>query len=297
MKIRTNAYQQEEIDGMTIAYPYAYHHVDLSRTYTPWHWHEELEFTCVLQGKMNFYTSEGMYELQAGDVMFTNSNVLSRVENAGDCIIESHIFNKILLGGHYKSVFETAYMDPVLLNRGVTGLVLNGKTDREKQIQKAVRNLSALRGKPGEEFRIRNALSEIWLMLLELLQETEQKPPAASVYQDRIMNMMAYIQENYAGKLTLDQIAAAASVSRRECIRTFQNSIHESPFEYLMDFRIKKAQNLLKESEGDHRSITEIALQTGFSSSAYFSKIFRRLTGITPREYRNRFGREAADRD
>ncbi|MBR0399081.1 MAG: AraC family transcriptional regulator [Eubacterium sp.] len=289
MKIRTNAYQQEEIEGMTVTYPYVCHFVDLKTTYTPWHWHEELEFTCVLQGELNFYTQDGTFSLREGDVFFTNSNVLSRIENVSDCRIVSHIFNKVLLSGHYKSVFETMYMDPILLNRGVTALVLQGRTDTEKKIQKSVRNLSQLHGSAGEAFRVRNALSEIWLLLLDLLQETEQKPAASSVYQDRIMDMLAFIQEHYAEKLTLEQIAASASLSRRECIRTFQNSIHESPFEYLLDFRIKKAQNMLTAPETADLTITEIALQTGFSGSAYFGKIFRRLTGMTPREYRNRY--------
>ena len=289
LRIRTNAHQQEEIEGMTIEFPYVYHLVDLKNTYTPWHWHEELEFTHVVSGHTRLLTSENVYELKEGDAFFTNTNVLTRTDNnTSGCVIESHIFNKVLLSGHYKSVFESAYLDPVLLDRNISALIISGNTGTEKRILTELKKLTALQSEKNREFRIRNVLSEIWLLLLEVLQETEQKPAASSVYQSRVMDMLSFIQEHYDEKLTLDQIAAAASLSRRECLRTFQNSIHESPFEYLLDYRVKRAQDLLAAETGEELSITEIALRTGFSGSAYFSKIFRRLTGMTPSEYRKK---------
>ena len=286
MKIRTNVYQQEEVAGITIEFPYTYHYVDLKQTYTPWHWHEELEFTYVVSGRTKLLTSENSFMLHAGEAFFTNTNVLSRTENEESCIIESHIFNKVLLSGHYKSIFETEYMDPVLLNRNITALILTGKTESERKILRELKRLASIRGNKREAFRIRNILSEIWLFLLDLIQETDQQLRTVSVYNERIMQMMSYIQEHYAEKLTLEKIASAASLSKRECLRTFQNSIHESPFEYLLDYRVKMAQRLLTAAETAEVSITEIALQTGFSGSAYFGKIFKRVTGMTPGAYR-----------
>ena len=79
------------------------------------------------------------------------------------------------------------------------------------------------------------------------------------------------------------QIAAAAVVSKRECLRCFQSCIQRTPIEYLLDYRIQMAERLLRTTE---LPVTEIALQTGFSNSAYFTKVFRQLRGLSPSQFR-----------
>ena len=59
--------------------------------------------------------------------------------------------------------------------------------------------------------------------------------------------------------------------------------INETPYEYLMEYRIGQAQRLLKQTE---KSVLEIANETGFSEGAYFAKIFKRAAGKTPLQYR-----------
>ena len=95
--------------------------------------------------------------------------------------------------------------------------------------------------------------------------------------------MMTFIQENFSQKISLEEFAASASISTREALRCFQSSIHETPFEYLISYRIEAAKKLLKSTD---LSITEFALQTGFSNSSYFSKIFKRTCHSTPLNYR-----------
>ena len=101
--------------------------------------------------------------------------------------------------------------------------------------------------------------------------------------QDRILTMISFIQENFAEKLTLEEIADSAAVSTRECLRCFQSSIRQSPMDYLISYRIQVAKKLLETT--DH-SITEIALRCGFNSNSYFTKIFHRTCGKTPNAYR-----------
>ena len=95
--------------------------------------------------------------------------------------------------------------------------------------------------------------------------------------------MMSFIQENYVEKLTLEQIADAASISTRECLRCFRESIRQSPTDYLIEYRVQVAKKLL---ETTNLSITEIALRCGFNSNSYFTKIFHRSCGKTPNAYR-----------
>ena len=105
------------------------------------------------------------------------------------------------------------------------------------------------------------------------------------VSQERIQIMLSYIHQHYNEKLTLEQIAEAAMVSKRECLRCFQTCIQKPPFAYLIDYRIQMAERLLTSSS---LTVTQIALETGFNNSAYFTKIFKELRGITPSQYRSR---------
>ena len=98
--------------------------------------------------------------------------------------------------------------------------------------------------------------------------------------------MLAFLQENYARKLTLQDIAQAGAVSTRECLRCFQNSIHQSPIEYLTEYRIQAAAKLLESTE---LSVTEISMRTGWGSGSYFTKTFREIRGKTPNAYRKEY--------
>jgi transcriptional regulator GlxA family with amidase domain len=96
--------------------------------------------------------------------------------------------------------------------------------------------------------------------------------------------MTLFIEENYRRRLTLDDIAASVGVSKREALRCFQCSVPLSPIEYLNKYRLKQASNLLLSTS---QSITEIAEITGFESTSYFDRLFKREFRTTPRKHRN----------
>lgn len=285
MKLRIRNNQMEEVEGLHNEYPYAFHHVDLERTAVPWHWHEALEFDYVLQGSVTVSTVGQTQTFQKGEGFFINSDTLTAMVNDGNCLIDSHLFHPVFLSGHFKSVFETKYLNPVIQNRNLDLLPLRGQTQPQKQLLQKLRQLSQLQSSRDMEFQTRNLLSEIWLLLLDELENTQIKA-TASRNQDRILTMMAYIQENYAAKLTLEDIAASAAVSTRECLRCFQAAIHQSPMDYLISYRVQAAAKLL---ETTNLSITEIAMATGWGSSSYFTKMFHRLQGKTPNAHRKAY--------
>lgn len=282
MKLRILNNRMEEVEGLYNEYPYVFHNVDLSKTLIPWHWHEELEFCYVQTGSVKVSTAGQSQVFQKGEGFYINSNVLTAMTDGADCIIDSHLFHPVFLGGHFKSVFETKYLNPVLQNRNLDMLPIRGETELQRHLLQKLRQLSKLQEAPDVELQTRNLLSEIWLLLLEELNHTQLKSlPAKN--QDRILTMMAYIQENYARKVTLQEIAEASAVSTRECLRCFQASIHQSPMEYLVEYRIQMAAKLL---ETTNLSVTEIAMRTGWGSNSYFTKMFHRIRGKTPNAYR-----------
>ena len=284
MKLRIGENSMEDIEGLESAYPYVCHRVDLAATAVPWHWHEALEFGYVVSGSMKVTTVDGCVEFRQGQGFFMNSNVLSTMERQGDCVLESHLFHPIFLGGHFNSVFETKYLHPVTRNRHIELVALTGENAVQRRVLQKLEKLAQLQTERDTEFQTRNLLSEIWLLILEeIRQRGEEKPAVNRQSRDRILTMMAFVRENFREKLSLEEIAASAAVSTRECLRCFRQSIGQSPMEYLIACRVEEGAKLLEQTR---LSVTEIAMQTGFGSAAYFSKLFRRQTGKTPGEYR-----------
>lgn len=103
---------------------------------------------------------------------------------------------------------------------------------------------------------------------------------------DKLKAMMIYIHEHYAEKLSVEQIASSAFISERECFRVFRDYLSITPAEYLRNYRLQKACQMLIEGS---ESITAVGLACGFGSNSYFGKIFRENIGCTPQEYR-RYG-------
>ncbi len=136
--------------------------------------------------------------------------------------------------------------------------------------------------KPGYEFKVRDALSEILLFVKD---RSLLLPPRdiAAIPKLRVKQMLAYIDGNLGNPMTVKDIADAASICPRECQRIFRRYLHYRPMEFVQRRRIFTAAGLLT-STGS--SVTEIALSCGFQSPSYFSRQFKLLTGSTPGEYR-----------
>jgi len=285
MKLRIRSNQMEEVEGLYNEYPYVFHHVDLSRTRIPWHWHEALEFCYVHQGSVKVSTAGQTLVFEKEQGFFINSNVLTAMTEGDGCIIDSHLFHPVFLGGHFKSVFETKYLDPVIQNRNLDLLPLRGETKVQTQLLQKLRQLSLLQSQENVEFQTRNLISEMWLLLLDELQNARPTGSGAK-NQDRILTMLAFIQENFGQKLSLQDIANAGAVSTRECLRCFQAAIRQSPVEYLLEYRVQMAMKLLETTD---LPVTEIAMQTGWGSSSYFAKMFHRFRGKTPNAHRKEY--------
>lgn len=91
-----------------------------------------------------------------------------------------------------------------------------------------------------------------------------------------------YICYHYSYPITIEEIAAFVGISRSHLFRCFQYHLSLSPKEFLTNYRIKQACQLLKDS---NLSITSISKSVGFENNLYFSKAFHKKKGVTPTDY------------
>ena len=89
----------------------------------------------------------------------------------------------------------------------------------------------------------------------------------------------------YADPLDVRAVAAVARVSEAHFIRRFRATFGETPHRYLQRRRVERAMFLLRETD---RSVTDICLETGFTSLGTFSRTFREIVGEPPSAYRSR---------
>ncbi|HET7900528.1 MAG TPA: AraC family transcriptional regulator, partial [Candidatus Nanopelagicales bacterium] len=95
----------------------------------------------------------------------------------------------------------------------------------------------------------------------------------------------------YADALTVDDMAAAACLSRAHFSREFRRAFGESPYSYLLTRRLERAATLLR---GTDYSVADICMQVGLSSVGSFTTSFTRRYGVPPTEYRASFPSAAA---
>lgn len=93
----------------------------------------------------------------------------------------------------------------------------------------------------------------------------------------------AFIAERYADNLSLDEMAEAVGISKQHMIQVFKQTYNRTPGEYLNEYRIEKAKQLLASQES---RIADIGQAVGFNSNSYFAKVFKQHTGITASDYR-----------
>lgn len=98
-------------------------------------------------------------------------------------------------------------------------------------------------------------------------------------------DVIRYIQLHYKEDLRVTQIAESLQISENYLSRTFNNCVGVSIPNYINTFRIGKAQDYLKNT---NMKIYEIAHTLGYNSVSYFNTAFRKVTGVTPAQYRNR---------
>ena len=143
-----------------------------------------------------------------------------------------------------------------------------------------------LNDKFGYEIKLREALTEIWLMLFELSRPMREKKGEHNKSNDKIKLMMIYIHEHYREKISIPELAAAAYLSERECYRVFHDCLHMTPVEYIKAYRLQAACQMLAKGQ---EAVTVISHECGLGSSSYFGKVFREYAYCSPTEYRKKW--------
>lgn len=124
---------------------------------------------------------------------------------------------------------------------------------------------------------------ELYLALALLVRHASAPPEAEPDDHEMVRKAINYIDANYAYPISVEDIARYAGVSRSTLFRQFRKSLGLSPKEYLEHYRIRRAKHLLRHTD---LTVGSVSISVGYDNGLYFSKVFRKVTGRTPSEWR-----------
>lgn len=283
--LNRNHAQKELQPHGTVEFPcaaYASRHTDAPGDTIPWHWHEELEVIFVAAGTLKLQIPGGEYLLQEGSLVVLNGNVLHSLSGHPAGELRSMVFSPFLITGGTDTVFYKNYVRALLACPDFSVWQAEPGPD----VKRFSAAFSAMETDAfAYEFTVRENPSQLLLhCYAQLLPRLSAQKPAKSADTVRIEQMLQYMQASYAEPIALADIAQAAGLSERECLRCFHRTISDSPVQYLLKYRLMQGAALLRASPA--ASIAEVSAACGFDSPSYFSKQFRRFYQRPPREYR-----------
>jgi AraC-like DNA-binding protein len=252
------------------------------------HWHEDLEFTFLLEGSMTYYVNDATYPLRSGMGIFVNTNRLhyDTAKENEDCTYHCVILHPSLLGASLH--IEKTFVEPLLYGENTDALIFSPEVPWQHKALAHLRTMAKLllEQKPIYELKIQSTFLRFWTLFAENWKPVKKGGNTKPAANGQMKSMIAFIHQFYAEKITLSQVARKGAVCRSKCCAMFKANLHQSVFEYLTRYRVRKSLELLADKS---ISVSEIASACGFASASFFAETFRKVMGLSPRAYRARF--------
>ena len=256
------------------------------------HEHEFHELVLVVAGEGLHITASESYPLSAGDFF------LIKPGNPHGYVVEHDfaLYNILYYPGQmalplfdladepgFRAFFE---LEPELRRQfGFRKHFRLGKTLLDELALLVERMMQELEsGESGHNFR---AVT----LFMRLIERISRICSSSALYREndelfRLSEVVSFLEKHRAEPLTVNELADRAAMSPATLNRAFRRAVGKSPLNYLNDLRISGAELLLRENP--ELPVAAVAAECGFADSNYFSRLFKKRTGCTPRAFRQR---------
>lgn len=266
------------------------------------HYHEFIELAYVCSGSGINIVEDKRCPITKGDIFIINENVKHQiiVDNPNteplvfyNCLftpdliknvkIDSDLFGKIVSMFVYNSVYskENSEMPCIMLS--------DGKENRLEHYFEKMHHEFAIK-ENGYYDIISLVFCQLLIEIYRLYENQSINNQEGNIKKSHlIQKAIKYLLENYSHKLQMDDLSLHVYLSKSHFSKIFKSATGMSVFEYLQKIRIENAQHLIIDST---ETLSSIAEMVGYTDYSFFNRTFKRVTGLSPQEYRTRYKNE-----
>jgi AraC-like DNA-binding protein/quercetin dioxygenase-like cupin family protein len=257
-----------------------------------WHWHHEMEFLVMEEGRATIHIGMSEIILQKGEALFIPSGQLHAAYPIGDTPFrfKAIVFHRQLLQSSTYDVIQSKYFDPLQEWGDRNPIIIDNDTSWGQNVLASLSSIIHHYEEQGTAFELR-IKGQLFLLFSEILMTYPSEPnkaPPLTVNSEKIKRLkqvLEYIDQHFHEKLTIKDLGAIIQMSEGHFSRFFKSLVKMTPIDYINHLRINKAAKSLLETE---LSILDISLEVGFDNMSYFNRMFKRQKKCTPSEFRTR---------
>lgn len=258
---------------------------EYDKGFVNWHKQPTIEISVVCEGAVNVYVLEQEITVSAGDGFFIMPGYLHSIRPTPQAEAAKYftlIFHPEILYGTHGSYYEKSFYLP-FLNSNTPYYTFSNKDIWTEPIFAKLKEIAEQYPNTSPEFYLQtqHTLQDVWVSFSKNL-TLQAKPEHTARNNRKILELIHFLHEHYQEKFSLTAMAEHVSMSRNECCRYFKRMMNMTIMEYLLEYRLAVAKNLLETTD---LSITAVSEQAGFCDVSYFIKIFHQKTGMTPKAY------------
>lgn len=235
------------------------------------HTHHFTELLYIIKGKGTFLFSNNEVSVKEHDLIVVNPHMEHTEKSASD-----HPLEYIALG--IEGLAFTSPDDP-----GLQVTFHNYKQEQEIYLFYLHRLLEEVENQQEDyELIVQNILQILLLKIMRKKAFTLEETSTQKMNKNLAV-IKNYIKQNFREEINLDTLAEVVHINKYYLAHSFKKSVGVSPIEYLIQTRIRESKLLL---ETTNYPISDISTITGFSSQSFFAQSFKRVTNISPSQYR-----------
>lgn len=247
------------------------------------HWHNEFEIIKVVKGEFICFLNNISYHLAEGDILFVECGCLHR-GIPQDCIYECIVFDLNML---LRNTGDTAekYINPIINSSVGVHCLLNHNNG---SLYTATLELfGVLKNKQSAyELDVLSQLFKIFSLLYSEEYIISHPKTMHSRQTKAVTKLLDWFENHLSEEITLDTLSAVSGLNKKYLCRIFKEYTSKTPITYLNELRIEHA---CYEMTLKSKNITESAFDSGFNDLSYFCKSFKKIKGITPKEYKKNY--------
>lgn len=257
------------------------------------HWHDELEFMLITEGRIRVQLDMDEYVLEEGQAVFVNSGMLHGAfpTDTATCSLYAIVFHPEFLASRTKDILQTTYIEPILSRQIQLPAVIRGESPTERSLIERLRSIITTNTTRSGAYELVTK-SDLYMSMAYLLEDRQpnKRPSRAETQQvERLKQVLSYIHRHYQETIRLQDLAEELGMSVEHLCRSFKKMMKKSPVAYINEYRMQQAKLLLADTD---ERILDIALQVGFDNLSYFITVFKAHCGVTPSQYRKQLQKQ-----